>query len=105
MRRHKVVLFIDDLDLNNLTKEGKMDYYNLDKEKRWLKDDSPSTLGGRATDVSQIARSLYYRVRELYPINKAPKELVEKLDELEVVCLNCEKVIVDTINLVSDYIE
>ena len=103
MRMHKVTLFIDDIDFYNLSKEVKqMDYYELDKEKRWLESDSPGEIGGRDTDVSQIAFSLSHRVREMYPINKVPNELVDKLNELEDVCSNCEKVIADTINLISD---
>jgi len=103
MRRHKAVILIDDIDLYNLSKGAKqMDYYKLDKEKRWLGSDSPYTIGGRSTDVSQIAFSLSQRVRELYPINQVPRGLVDKLKELENICSCCEKAIADTINLISD---
>lgn len=103
MRRHEAVILIDDIDLYNLSKEAKqMGYYELDKEKRWLEGDSPCEIGGRATDVSQIAFSLSHRVRELYPINQVPRGLAEKLKELEGICSSCEEAIIDTINLISD---
>ena len=79
-----------------------MNYYELDKEKRWLDNNSPYEIGGRATDVSQIAFSLSHRVRELYPINQVPRGLVDKLRELEDICSSCEEAIADTINLISD---
>ena len=103
MIRHKMVIFIDDIDLYNRFKEVKqVNYYELDKEKRWLDSDSPYEIGGRDTDVSQIAFSLSHRVRELYPINQVPRGLVDKLKELENICSCCEKAIADTINLISD---
>ena len=91
-------IFLPDKEL----KEAQMDYYKLGKEERWLGDDSPSNVGGRDTDVSQIAFSLSHRVRGLYSINKVPRELADKLDELESICYNCEKAITDAINLISD---
>ena len=101
--RHKAVILIDDIDLYNLSREAKqMNYYELDKEKRWLDNNSPYEIGGRATDVSQIAFSLSHRVRELYPINQVPRGLVDKLRELEDICSSCEEAIADTINLISD---
>jgi len=82
----------------------KMKYYDLPKEERWLEgDDSPYQIGGRATDVSQIAYSLASRVKELYPINKVPEALVRDLEALEALCQQCENQIQETISNISDY--
>ncbi len=100
MRRY--ILLVNDLDLRNV-EEGIMSYYDLPEEKRWLKDNSPYEIGGRATDVSQIAYSLSGIVRDLYPINKVPKTIELQLVQLEKVCKECEREINDTINLISQY--
>ena len=82
-----------------------MDYYQLNRDDRWMDgDDSPCSIGGRSTDVSQIAYSLSYRARELCPINKVPDKLVSQLDALKEVCEKCESEIDKTIGLISDLI-
>lgn len=60
-----------------------MRYYSLPKEIRWLRDsDSPSLIGGRATDISQIGGSLKERLKEIFPINQCPDYLVSLIDQL-----------------------
>ncbi len=82
-----------------------MDYYALDKDNRWLEGgDSPCSIGGRSTDVRQIAFSLRRRVKELFPINKVPQELVSQLDELEAICIKADKAIMETIGIISAHI-
>lgn len=59
-----------------------LDYYSLSKDQSWLEPDNPDEIGGRDTDVSQIAGSLYIRLREIFPINEVPPELVSQLGVL-----------------------
>ena len=104
MRGYDISLFIGDIVLYKLFREGnKMDYYALDKEKRWLNDDSPYVIGGRDTDISQIAWGLEYKIKELFPINKVPDNLVERINVLKSICKDCEDLIQEVISLVSDY--
>jgi len=99
-----VKIFIGDLDLHNIIKGVKqVNYYDLGKEDRWLEGDSPYEVGGRGTDISQIAYSLKHRVRELFPINEVPDKLVRNLIELEKICAVTEKAIEASISLISDY--
>jgi len=92
-------IFIGDIDL----KEAGMNYYDLPKEKRWLGGDSPYQIGGRATDVSQIAYSLMGRVKEMYSINAVPKKLEDELKKLTDQCGACEKAIESMISLITEY--
>jgi hypothetical protein len=41
------------------------------------------TIGGRATDITQIAYSLEHRIKEIYPMNGVPIVIVDKLKELQ----------------------
>ena len=100
MRRY--VLLLDDLDLCN-AEEVTMNYYQLPKDKRWIPD-SPYEIGGRATDVSQIAYSLRNIVREHFPINKVPRELVDTLNALFQTGEIYEKQIQEFIEQVSDIV-
>lgn len=102
--RHNILLrgyniFIGDKEL----REAEMDYYDLPKDKQWLGGDSPYVIGGRNTDISQIAYSLSHRVRELYPINQVPEKLAQSLQELEKQCRECEIAIRRMVSLISDY--
>lgn len=82
-----------------------MKYYDLPKEKRWLRDgDSPDSIGGRDTDVSQIAWSLEHTIKNMFPINQVPEELTIKLKDLRGLCENCEKQIEAFISLMSDIV-
>ena len=94
-------IFVGDKDL--FESEGEeMNYYDLPKDVRWLGDDSPYTIGGRDTDIAQIAYSFEYRVREIYPINGVPVGIVEKLAMLKSKCEDCEREIQNTISLISE---
>lgn len=92
-------IFVDDKEIY----EGRcnVNYYELPKDKRWLESDSPYEIGGRATDITQIAYSLTARVREMYPINKVPEDIVTQLDTLTGLCKKCEDEIEKTIGLIS----
>ena len=103
MLGYDIELFIGDIDICEAQKEAEMNYYGLSKDEQWMGSDSPYDIGGRDTDVSQIAYSLEHRVRELYPINQVPKELEERLNNLKEVCVACESEINKIIELISDY--
>jgi len=101
-RGYEITLFIGDREFYEASKEGRtMDYYKLPKDDRWLEGDSPYSIGGRDTDISQIAYSLSHRVRELFPINTVPQLLVTQLDILQSKCEDCEKEIQKTIGIIQ----
>lgn len=103
MLGYEVTIFVGDIDLLNITRRVQMNYYDLGKAKRWLEDgDSPYVIGGRDTDIGQIAYSLKYTVRELFPINAVPEELATQLNELEVICVKAEEAIAEMIRAISD---
>lgn len=64
----------------------------IPQKHRWLRElgDSPESIGGRATDISQIAFTLENLVKSVFPINGVPSEIVEALTDLESTCRNVE---------------
>jgi len=100
---YDVSLFIGDIDVYKIIRGKEMDYYKLPKDDRWLGDDNPCTIGGRNTDIEQIAFALSRRVREIYPINEVPFELAMSLGRLEEVCMKAGECIQKTIDLISEY--
>lgn len=68
-----------------------MDYHDLPKEKRWLRDgDSPYSIGGRSTDIENIGFALEDRLRGLYPINEVPPALAVEAKALTRTLKNAE---------------
>ncbi len=83
-----------------------MEYYQLPRDKRWLEDgDSPYSIGGRSTDVDQIAYSLIYSVKQLFPMNAIPKEIILELNELKEVLKDSEARITHVINTISEFMK
>lgn len=75
-------------------------YYKLPRDKRYLVSDEqgfPYTIGGRATDVTQLAASVMQLVKDGYPINAVPQEQIARLDELMACALRMEVLIETTI--------
>jgi hypothetical protein len=68
----------------------------------WMDGDSRDKIGGRLTDISNIPRCLYSRVREAYPINAVPQSVVELLNDAETICEWAENTIQRAIEAVSD---
>jgi len=92
-------IFVGDIKLR------KVDYYTLPRDKMWLKDgDNPYQMGGRDTDVAQIAYALRDIVKERYPINGVPSGLKDNLDKLKDTCEDCEKKIEESIEIISGYL-
>lgn len=79
-----------------------MNYYKLPPDKQWLKNGNPYVIGGRDTDIKQIGVSLSYRIREMYPPNRIPEEIEEKLRILMAYLETSEQLIEDLIETVSD---
>lgn len=80
-----------------------MNYYDLPKDKRWLQDgDSPYVIGGRSTDVEQIAFSLEHIIKARYPVNKVPKAIEAQLKATFESCQLAAKQINRLIDIVSE---
>jgi len=78
-----------------------MSYYDLPKDKRWLGDsDSPSSIGGRSTDLVQLGYSLQYRVNNTFG---SSSEMKERLDNLINKLGECEREIEHIIDFVIRY--
>ena len=70
---------------------------------RWLdRRDTIYEIGGRATDISQIAYSLEQQVKMVFPLNKVPNDIVLKIVELTAVLEYGEKIILEFISLVGN---
>ena len=77
-------------------------YYNLPEDERWLPDgSSPGEIGGRATDIEVIGMSLYQAIRDAYPINKVPRELLVKAEDLQIYLEKGSRLIQELIDAVS----
>lgn len=51
--------------------------------KNWLTDgNNQYNIGGRDTDIAQIGYSIKTIIKEYYPINGVPKEVVIKINQL-----------------------
>jgi hypothetical protein len=80
-----------------------MDYYKLPKDKRWLRDgDSPYSIGGRDTDISEIGHSLEQTLWTLYPSDPIPKHLASALYVLQEDLDAAQRSLEAFISLVSD---
>lgn len=77
-------------------------YYKLPEDKRWLGDgNTPDGIGGRATDIEVIGMSLYQAIRDAYPINKVPRELLVKAEDLQIYLERGSRLIQQLIDAVS----
>ena len=80
-----------------------VDYYDLPKDKRWLRDgDTPHLIGGRSTDISLIGASLESRLRERYQVNKAPEYLVAAARALNAELAVAQAAIEEFIDLMNE---
>lgn len=63
----------------------------------WLRyyGDSRDNIGGRCTDISQIAVSLYDRTKQSFLINEVPEEVVEQWKQLHLALTQAEKLLFD----------
>lgn len=78
------------------------DYHRLPKEQQWLPSrETPFEIGGRTTDISQIASYLEVLVKEHYAMNAIPKEIVRNLWLLKCLLEIGEKHIQELIMLVA----
>ena len=102
-RGYEVTLFLEEKEIWEVSR-SKMNYWDLNREEKWMEsDDSPYVIGGRDTDISQIAFTLMDRVKQLYPINEVPAEIALQLVKLRIICGDCEKEIKNIISFISDY--
>lgn len=86
-------------------KELKMEYYKLKEDEKWLDSgDSPSEIGGRATDLEMIAHSLEMTVKSYFPVNGVPEEIAKVLSQLKVTLRTAEVLIDTAIRTVSQVI-
>ena len=80
-------------------------YYKIPKDFRWMQDgDNPYNIGGRSTDISQIAHSLITYVKNRYSINEVPESLQDEMDDLLDILCKGEIIIRDAIELISKYV-
>jgi len=72
----------------------------------WLGDgNSPTKIGGSSTDVSSIGYSITDAVKDWFPINEVPQEIVDKLEELQI-ALNVSDVMIEAfIRFFTEWIE
>lgn len=75
------------------------------KRYEWMEPDNVWQIGGRDTDIRNIAFCLYGRVREAYPINGVPAQIVKLLENAEKLCIAAEQAIEEVIAAVSDDLE
>lgn len=78
-------------------------YYTLPPTKRWLGDrDTPYEIGGHPTDVEQIGIALEHRIKQIYPPNGIPDEIVSLLGELKTRLQSAEAAIEVVLVIVSN---
>ncbi len=113
--RHRIIIlenreYLDRHDKSDdLPKRGQAnaqyDYYDLPKDKRWLKNgESPYSIGGQDTDIETIGLCLQSRVREMYSINGVPLPLHRAIDDPTVRLAEDDRAIQSVISLVSQYV-
>jgi hypothetical protein len=81
--------------------------YDLPRHKRGLRRstlDKPYGIGGRATDVAEIAHSLSSKVQDVFPAGTVPAVVEAKLKRLTDTLEQAEKDIQEFIELVSWYV-
>jgi hypothetical protein len=81
--------------------------YDLPRHKRGLHRptlDNPYGIGGRATDVSEIARSLAAKLEDVFPVSRVPAVVETKLRRLTDTLERAEKDIQEFIELVSWFV-
>lgn len=67
----------------------------------WL-DDNPLEVGGRDVDVHQLALSFDLKVKNAYPINAVPREVMALLRKCHKVCSQADETVKRLIERVSD---
>ncbi len=69
----------------------------------WLSryGDSQEIIGGRATDLTVLSKSLEDRVKATFPINSVPEEIARKLKDVHKLCQDAEREIEVLIGLVD----
>jgi hypothetical protein len=85
-------------------KDASQVYKSLPENKKWLKDCGGNVyqIGGRDTDLEQIAQSIKYAVRDAFEINKVPEEVVTAINKLQKTLEQAEDEIQEVIILVSE---
>lgn len=73
-------------------------YYDSD---HWLAPGNPSDIGGRATDIAQIGRTIESRIKERFPVNQVPVHIELMLSQLHIALCLGERMIEDLIFTVS----
>jgi hypothetical protein len=71
------------------------------KSKEWMGQDSPYEIGGRDTDIGQIALNLTDLIKKAYYINAVPQPIVARLELLAVQCFAVQEDIQGIINMVN----
>ena len=88
--------------LRQATTTGRINYYLLSVDARWMSDGSnPHTVGGWPTEVSQTAMALYNEARSAYPINGVPDDIKDALDTALAHCRMAEDALMEVIERVS----
>jgi hypothetical protein len=101
-RRQQV---IEDAIIDAMRKGGSGDMGDNRERYEWMGNSHRYEIGGRSTDVRQIALSLYGIVRDAYPINGAPASIVRMLGYAEKACTEAERAIEAVVEAVSDDLE
>lgn len=85
-------------------KDANSIYTSLPGHKRWLKDcgDCVYQIGGRDTDLEQIAASIKFSVRNAFEINKVPEDIVTAVNKLQKTLEQAEDEIQEVIILISE---
>ncbi len=68
----------------------------------WMQGDSPDSIGGRTTDIVQIALSLRRLVKEAFPMNAVPPQVVAACDSAELSLRLAEQELMRSIETISD---
>ncbi len=85
-------------------KDASQIYGSLPEHKKWLKGCSGSVyqIGGRDTDLEQIAASIKYAVRDAFEINKVPEDILMAVNKLQKTLEQAEDEIQEVIILISE---
>ena len=62
---------------------------------------NPYSIGGRDTDIANMAGTFKNRAKEIFPINQVPQELVDSIQVLEELLKTSENRIEDVIELMT----